>query len=138
MLPKDKYLSVSFDRIYKSCFCCRTNCYNVFSMAAPFGGYKGKCNYTTSWGYWKHPFGIPGVRSMFLKPKLHKESKNGFKTINYRCSPVMFFSKNFFWHQKSSEKSDGFTSNQFKLLEVWYKNFCLILELLIKLFLKVR
>ena len=26
---------------------------------------------TTSWGCWKHPFGIPGVRLMFLKPKLH-------------------------------------------------------------------
>ena len=53
--------------------------------------------YTTmSWGCWKHPFGIPGVRPMFLKPKLHKESKNGFKTISCRCYPVMIFSKNYF------------------------------------------
>ena len=33
--------------------------------------------FTMSWGCWKHAFGIPGVRPMFLKPKLHKESKNG-------------------------------------------------------------
>ena len=42
-----------------------------------------KCwdKFTKSWGCWKHPFGIPGVRPMFLKPKLHKESKNMLKTI---------------------------------------------------------
>ena len=57
-----------------------------------------------SWGCWKHPFGIPGVRPMFLKPKLHKESKNGFKTINYRPSPVMIFSKNCFWGKKIIKK----------------------------------
>jgi hypothetical protein len=51
---------------------------------------------TTSWGCWKHPFRIPGVRPMFLKPKLHKESKNGFKTISCRRYPVMIFSKNCF------------------------------------------
>ena len=39
---------------------------------------------TTSWGCWKHVFGIPGVRPMFLKADLHKESKNGFKTTSYR------------------------------------------------------
>ena len=33
---------------------------------------------------------------MLLKPKLHKESKYGFKTINYRHSPVLFFFKNLF------------------------------------------
>ena len=60
---------------------------------------------TTSWGCWQHPLGIPGVRPMFLKPKLHKESKNGLKTINYRPPSVMFFSKNYFRHQKSSKKS---------------------------------
>ena len=70
-------------------------------------------NNTTSWGCWKHPFEIPGVRPMFLKPKLHKESKNGFKTINYRPPSVMFFSKNYFRHQKSLKKLDGFTYNQF-------------------------
>ena len=45
-------------------------------------GFWSIFTYTTSWGCWKHLFGIPGVRPMFLKPKLHKESKNGFKTIN--------------------------------------------------------
>ena len=68
---------------------------------------------TTSWGLWKHHFGIPGVRPMFLKPKLHKESKNGFKTINYRPSLLVIFSNYFFRHQKSSKKWNGFTSNQF-------------------------
>ena len=67
--------------------------------------------YTTSWGCWKHVFGIPGARPMFLKAELHKESKNGFKTINYRPPSVMFFSKNYFRHQKSSKKLDDFTSN---------------------------
>ena len=33
---------------------------------------------------------------MFLKPKLHKESKNGFKTISCCRYPVMIFSKNCF------------------------------------------
>ena len=59
---------------------------------------------TTSWGCWIHSFGIPGVRPMFLKPKLYKESKNGFKTINYRRSPVMIFSKNCFWSKKIIKK----------------------------------
>ena len=59
---------------------------------------------TTSWGCWKHLFGTPGVRPMFLKPKFHKESKNGFKTITYRCYPVMIFSKNWFWSKKFIKK----------------------------------
>jgi hypothetical protein len=42
----------------------------------------------------------PRCHPMFLKPKLHKESKNGFKTINYRRSPVMIFSKNCFCLKK--------------------------------------
>ena len=68
---------------------------------------------TMSWGFWKHHFGIPGVRPMFLKPKLHKESKNGFKTISCRRYRIVIFSNYFFRHQKSSKKWDGFTSNQF-------------------------
>ena len=52
-----------------------------------------------SWGCWKHVFGIPGAR-MFLKAELHKKSKNGFKTINFRPPSVMNFSKNWFWSKK--------------------------------------
>ena len=52
-------------------------------------------------GCWKHLFGTPGVRPMFLKPKFHKESKNGFKAITYRCYPVMIFSKNCFRRKKN-------------------------------------
>ena len=63
---------------------------------------------TTSWGWWKHLFGIPGVRPTFLKPKLHKESKNGFKTINYRRYPVMIFSKNCFRSNKIIKKVGHF------------------------------
>ena len=59
---------------------------------------------TTSWGCWKHPFGIPGVRPMFLKPKLLKQSKNGFKTICCRCYPLMIFSKNCFSVQNNHQK----------------------------------
>ena len=59
---------------------------------------------TMSWELWKHPDPVPGVRPMFFKPKLYKESKNGFKTINYRPSPVMFFSKNCFWSNKIIKK----------------------------------
>ena len=66
---------------------------------------------TTFWGCWKHSFWIPGARPMFLKPNLHKKSKNGFKTISCRPYPVMIFSKNCFWCKKSSKKighSDDF------------------------------
>ena len=66
-----------------------------------------------SWGCWKHHFGIPGVRPMFLKPKLHKESKNGFKTISFRRYPLVFFSKNYFLAPKIIKKWNGFTSNSF-------------------------
>ena len=59
---------------------------------------------TTSWGCWKHPLWIPGVRPMFLKPKLHKQSKNGFKTISCRRYPLMIFSKNCFSVQKNHQK----------------------------------
>ena len=59
---------------------------------------------TMSWELWKHPDPVPGVRPMFFKPKLHKESKNGFKTISYRPSPVMFFLKNCFWSNKTIKK----------------------------------
>ena len=52
----------------------------------------------------KHPNPVPGVRPILLKAKLHKESKNGFKTINYRRSPVMFFSKNCFQRKKIIKK----------------------------------
>ena len=60
--------------------------------------------YTMSWGFWKHLFGIPGVRPVFLKPKLHKKSKNRFKTINYRRYQMVIFSNYFFSYQKSSRK----------------------------------
>ena len=43
---------------------------------------------------------------MFLKAKLHKESRNGFKTIIYRRYPVMIFSKNWFSAQKIIKKLD--------------------------------
>ena len=81
--------------------------------------YNTYIHITTSWGCWKHPFGIPGVRPMFLKPKLHKESKNGFKTINYRPSPVMIFSKNCFWGKKSSKKLDILLSFEFLWQNIW-------------------
>ena len=62
------------------------------------------CTNTTSWGCWKHPFGIPGARPIFLKPKLHKECKNEFKTINYRRYQLMMFSKNCFRSKKIIKK----------------------------------
>ena len=63
---------------------------------------------TMSWGCWKHVFGIPGARPMFLKAELHKESKNGFKTINFRPPSVMIFSKNCFWSKKIIKKIGHF------------------------------
>ena len=57
---------------------------------------------TMSWGFWKHHFGIPGVRPMFSKPKLHKESKNGFKKINYRPYRRVIFS-NYFLSTKNHQ-----------------------------------
>ena len=41
---------------------------------------------------------------MFLKPKLHKESKNVFKTINYRPPSVLFKKKKLFFSKKNVEK----------------------------------
>ena len=63
---------------------------------------------TMSWELWKHLDPVPGVRPMFFKPKLHKESKIGLKTINYRPSRVMFFSKNCFWSNKIIKKIECF------------------------------
>ena len=72
------------------------------------GQLNQKCGLIDSYSlrpeFWKHPFGIPGVRSMFLKPKFHKKSKNGFKTINFRRYPVMIFSKNSFRSKKIIKK----------------------------------
>ena len=68
-------------------------------------------NPTMSWGCWKHHFGIPGVRPIFLKPEWPKEFKNGFKTIHFRPYWIVIFSNYFFRFQKSSKKLDGFTSN---------------------------
>ena len=70
--------------------------------------------YTMSWGCWKHPLWIPGVRPMFLKPKLHKESKNGFKTISCRRYPLMIFLKNCFSVQNNHQKN---------LMFCWFFNF---------------
>ena len=64
--------------------------------------------YTMSWGCWKHVFWIPGARPMFLKAELHKESKNGFKTINFRPPSVMIFSKNWFRSKKNHQKNGCF------------------------------
>ena len=64
--------------------------------------------YTHCSELWKHLDPVPGVRPMIFKAKLHKESKNGFKTINCHRYPVMFFSKDYFQHQKSSKKIGHF------------------------------
>ena len=45
---------------------------------------------------------------MFLKAELYKESKNGFKTINFRPPSVMIFSKNCFWSKKIIKKVGRF------------------------------
>mgnify|MGYP007015787208 CR=1 FL=1 len=58
---------------------------------------------TASCELWKHSNPTPGGRPMFFKAKLPKKSKNGFKTSSCRRYPVMFFSKNYFRHQKSSK-----------------------------------
>ena len=44
--------------------------------------------YTHCSELWKHLDPVPGVRPMIFKAKLHKESKNGFKTINCHRYPV--------------------------------------------------
>ena len=74
---------------------------------------------TMSWELWKHPDPVPGVRPMFFKPKLYKESKNGFKTINYRPSPVMFFSKNCFWSNKIIIRLDILLIFEFLWKYIW-------------------
>ena len=63
---------------------------------------------TTSWGCWKHVFGIPGARPIFLKAEMHKKSKNGFKTMNSRPPSVMIFSKNCFRSKKIIKKIGRF------------------------------
>ena len=72
-----------------------------------------------SWELWKHPDPVPGGRSMFFKAKLPKESKNGFKTISCCRYPVMFFSKNYFWYQKSSKKLDVLLIFEFLCQYIW-------------------
>ena len=64
--------------------------------------------FTMSWGCWKHVFGIPVARPMFLKAELHKESKNGFKTINFKPPSIMIFSRNGFWSKKIIKKIGHF------------------------------
>ena len=54
------------------------------------------------------PLRPEGARPMFLKAELHKESKNGFKTINYRPPSVMIFSKNCFRSKKIIKKIGHF------------------------------
>ena len=66
--------------------------------------YIGIC--TMSWWPENHSMSSPGCRPPILKPKLYKESKNGFKPINY-CSPLLvIFSKNYFQHKKIVKKWD--------------------------------
>ena len=55
-----------------------------------------------SWELWKHPDPVPGVRPMFFKPKLHKESKNGFKTIP-DATQYYLFQKTIFRQKKMSK-----------------------------------
>jgi hypothetical protein len=43
---------------------------------------------------------------MFFKAKLHKEYKNGFKTISSLRYPVIFFSKNYFGTKNDPKKLD--------------------------------
>ena len=46
----------------------------------------------------------PGCRPLFLKPKCHRKSKNGFEPINFRSPLQVIFSNYFFWCQKLSKK----------------------------------
>ena len=56
---------------------------------------------------------------MFFKAKLPKESKNRFKTISCRRYPLMFFSKNYFRHQKSSKELDILLIFEFVCQFMW-------------------
>ena len=59
---------------------------------------------TTSWGPGKRSMWPPGCRPLFLKPKCHKESKNGFKPINFR-SPLFVIFSNYFFSTKNHQKN---------------------------------
>ena len=61
---------------------------------------------TTSWGPGKHSMLPSWCRPLFLKPKCHKKSKNGFKPINFRSPLLVIFSNYLFWYQKLSKKFD--------------------------------
>ena len=65
-------------------------------------------SFTTLWGPGKHSMSPPGCRTLFLKPKCHKKSKNGFKLINSRSPLQVIFSNYFFWYQKLSKKLNIF------------------------------
>ena len=89
----------NFNNLYLcsvSCWKPEVNGYTGYDMNEIKTLGKLDPNSTMSWELRKHTDPVPGVRPMFFKPKLHKESKNGFKTINYRPPSVMFFSKNCF------------------------------------------
>jgi hypothetical protein len=65
---------------------------------------------------------------MLLKPKLHKESINGFKTINCRHYPVLIFSKNCFSAEKIVKNSSFFSHVTFFILKIrcfrYIKGYC--------------
>ena len=100
MIPKiQEYAPHSTGRIWTKIWkseklhfskCFFSNFY--FSYSDPASGCSALC-----------PEGLEIIRCCrppFLKPKLHKESKNWFKTINFRRYPVMIFSKHCFWSTK--------------------------------------
>ena len=88
-----------------------TCCVQILFLMSKQKQKNNTCTHTMSWGCWKHHFGIPGIRPIFLKPEWPKESKNGFKTIHFRPYRIVIFSNYFFRYQKSSKKLDGFTYN---------------------------
>ena len=59
-----------------------TNLINVENGIYKEGG-QNLFLFTMSWGPGNHQMSPPGCRPPFLKPKLHKESKNGFKPFHY-------------------------------------------------------
>ena len=75
------HILVSSKVIWRTLYCTKSICIGFCT------------NITASWGPRNHARLTPGVRPLFLDPKLHKEMDFGVKPINYRPPICDFFQK---------------------------------------------
>ena len=113
----------------RECFKCSSHLHKIthyYCLKMEYGwNIWLKVSYTIYhcvWGPGNHSMLPPGCRPPILKPKLYKESKNGFKPINY-CSPLIsdFFQKTVFGTKKSSKKWTFLLIFEFLSQHIWIR-----------------